>query len=159
MRRLGPCGKGRGESDKSKGEGKGGGAAKGGGNGKGETDKGKGKGNGYQGTCWKCGKVGHKSAECRQIGTVDEEGNEEDNEEEEVEVHAVWNIGSVDIAKTKGQIEIHDGGYPGALVVEVGKVESTDVDGGTKHRTKSLKDHSQDKSIKIALDSGAGVGC
>ena len=53
---------------------------------------------------------------------------------------------------TKGKSKNH-------LRAGIGKVESMDVDGGTKYRTKCLKDPSQDKSIKITLDSWAGVSC
>ena len=74
-----------------KGKGKGGKGGKGG-------DKGKGKGGGYQGTCWRCGKVGHKTAECYvRINNVEEEGWEEEGTEveEETEVGGVWLVGNV----------------------------------------------------------------
>ena len=106
MRRLGPFGQGLCDIVERKRERRIRAAAKGGGKGKGETDKGKGKGKGYQGTCWKCGKVGHKSAERRHTGPVDEEGYEEENEGEEIEVGTVWNIGAIEIAETNGQDEI-----------------------------------------------------
>ena len=64
-------GKGGGGKGAEKGKGKGGGKGaekgKGKGPGKGGPGKGgalKGKGKGYQGTCWWCGKVGHKQNEC-----------------------------------------------------------------------------------------------
>ena len=34
--------------------------------------KGKGKGKAFQGACFKCGKGGHKSAECRQVAAIEE---------------------------------------------------------------------------------------
>jgi hypothetical protein len=153
-------GKGKGEAEGAKGKGKGGGNPKGGGKGKGGADKGKGKGKGYQGACWKCGRVGHKSAECRQIGSVDEEAEEEENEEEEeIGVHTVWHIGAVqadvlpvyeNFKKSEKKMEI------GAI--DIGKVEAMEVDGGTKTRYKGNKDQ-QSKSISITLDSGAGASC
>ena len=85
--------------DKGKGHGKG--------KGKG-PDKGKGKGapgKGYQGTCWNCGKVGHKSAECwvdtRSTAAVSEADAEEyDGEacEERRCVDSVWTIANVEEA-------------------------------------------------------------
>jgi hypothetical protein len=131
-------GKGNGEAEGAKGKGKGGGNPKGGGKGKGGADKGKGKGKGYQGTCWKCGRAGHKSAECRQIGSVDEEAEEEENEEEEeVGVHTVWHSGAVqaDVLPVyenfqKGETKMDIG------AIDIGKVEAMDVDGGTKTRYK-----------------------
>ena len=79
-------------TQKGKGKGKGGGKDgigekgrnKGKGKGKGQEMKVRGKG--YQGTCWKCGKAGHKGWECgtRNIGVVDkkEHGGYEGEEEE-----------------------------------------------------------------------------
>ena len=71
-----------------KGVGKGG---KGGGDG-GTTGKGK----GYQGTCYTCGKVGHKAWECRarNVNAVQEES--EGEMEEVVDVGAIWNVGHVE---------------------------------------------------------------
>jgi len=76
------------------------GAGKGGG-GKGTWKGGGGKGGpgkGYQGTCWKCGRVGHKAAECQVAGAgaVEAEVQEEVVEGAvEVEMGGVWVIGSV----------------------------------------------------------------
>ncbi len=75
-------------------EGKGKGKSKG--EGGGEAEKGKGKGKGYQGTCWRCGRVGHKAVECRQVGAVDEEADEEDREGGQVKVGTVWQVGAVE---------------------------------------------------------------
>jgi len=74
-----------------KGDGKSSGGGKGGsgkGIGKGydggpKGGKGGGKSYGYQGTCFKCGKVGHKAAECRQVAAVDEGDGE-------TQVDSVW---------------------------------------------------------------------
>ena len=94
-------GKGKGQ-DKGKGKGKGwlnvdGGKSGGKSGGKG----GKSGGKGYQGTCWNCGKVGHKSAECwqgRSAAAVDEV-DEEDGEAEKRSVDSVWMIASVEEAE------------------------------------------------------------
>ncbi len=89
-------GKGKGKSAYSKGDGKAGkGTAKGGGkSGKGPT---KGGGKGYQGECWKCGKVGHKSAECWGSGGMQVDAvTEEDEETEIADVSGVWMIGAVE---------------------------------------------------------------
>ena len=75
------------------------------GDGKGSYGKGKdggkgGKGKGYQGTCWKCGKVGHKAAECRMAGAIDtEEGNENCEDCCNVEMGGVWVIGNIEAKK------------------------------------------------------------
>ena len=87
----------------------------------------------------------------------------------------MWNIGAVEIAKTDEQDEItmdvgaidiggaavkmHGCRNQGALPAGIGKVESMDVDGGTKGKSKNHKDQNQDKPIKITLDSGVGASC
>ncbi len=56
--------------------------------------KGVGKGAGYQGTCWRCGAVGHKAAECtswQQISEVAESTEPQDV----ASVGGVWMIGQV----------------------------------------------------------------
>ena len=80
---------------------KGKGSAKGwSGDGKGYKGKGtKGTGKGYQGTCWKCGLVGHKALECT-VARANLVVNE--YHEDEVDVGGVWMIGHVD-AKVKHQ--------------------------------------------------------
>ena len=86
--------KGDGKNNQHKGDGKGGKGQKGG-------------GKGYQGTCWRCGMVGHKANECtKQIQEV-----EGVNEEvvEEVHVGGLWMIGTVQAEwKTHGDEEGDD---------------------------------------------------
>jgi len=86
--------KGKGKGDDGKGYGKGygkGGGKDGKGGGKG------GKGKGYMGTCYRCGKVGHKASECYvKVNGVETAGLDHEEEEEEAEVGGVWMIGSVD---------------------------------------------------------------
>ena len=50
----------------------------------------KGKGKGYQGMCFRCGKVGHKAAECSAMET-----NYVETEEETVDMGGAWVIGNV----------------------------------------------------------------
>jgi hypothetical protein len=60
--------------------------------------KGGGKGKGYQGECWRCGKVGHKAIEC--AVKIQEVGD--DNKEHsvhQVSVGSVWHIGCVACGK------------------------------------------------------------
>ena len=140
-------GKGKGAQEKGKGKGKS--------KGKGytEADKGKGKGKGYQGSCWKCGRVGHKAAECRQVGSVDEEAADEEGDGE-VQVGTVWHVGAVEAS------ECHDAEAvtpEDEVVVYVGKVERMDVD-GDGFETVMPKERKR-KKIKITLDSGAGASC
>jgi hypothetical protein len=55
----------------------------------------KGGGKGYQGTCWTCGMVGHKSAECRARRTNLVESEEEETEGGAKEIGGVWLMGHV----------------------------------------------------------------
>ena len=80
-----------------KGKGKGKGVGKGGkgeyATNKGGGKKGSGKGSGYQGSCWNCGKVGHKAAEC-QAGKGVNEVTEETREV--ASVGGVWSVSAVE---------------------------------------------------------------
>ena len=60
---------------------------------KGAGKKGAGKGLGYQGTCWTCGLVGHKSAECNQMQVNEVAGMPES--QDVASVGGVWMIGQV----------------------------------------------------------------
>ena len=100
-----PASKGKGKGqDKGKGKGKGWQGADGGKSGGKGGAKAQGKGavgKGYQGTCWNCGKVGHKSAECwqgRSAAAVDEVEDEEEGEQRR-SVDSVWMIASVEEAE------------------------------------------------------------
>ena len=101
-----PTSKGKGKGTDSKGggkamAGKGWGKAgenKGGYKGKAEFSKGGqvgGKGFGYQGQCWTCGQVGHKSAECKWNNVNEVEGDEGEQQEEECGV--IWTVGNVEV--------------------------------------------------------------
>jgi hypothetical protein len=72
------------------------------GGGKGTGDKGKGKG--YQGTCWSCGVVGHKSSECQNSGMTYNVNDEtsEDIGHVDIDVGGVWMIGAVHVEKPPG---------------------------------------------------------
>ena len=116
------------------------------------TTKGGGKGHkgkGYQGECWKCGKMGHKQWECRggkSIGAIGEECDEEFEVEVEVPQGAVtvWHVNSVEVKNqfqaleeeptVKNEIEIN--------VVQTEKAEKTEK-----------------KKCTVTVDSGAGASC
>ena len=85
------AGKGYGGKDGGKGYGGKGPAWGKGGGGKGFGQGGKGWG--YQGTCWRCGKVGHKAVEC---GVNTNAVEEEQQDEESQEVGGVWMVGGVE---------------------------------------------------------------
>ena len=90
---------GGGKGDSFKGGGKGQ-WSKGGGKGPQMQPNPKGNGKGYQGTCWKCGKVGHKSNECwnHKAFNVEEDAEEpqEDMEAQEGNVDSVWLVAGVE---------------------------------------------------------------
>ena len=66
---------------------------------KGKGDKGAGKG-GFKGTCYKCGKQGHKAADCRtRVDMVDE--YEDEDECEMQPVGGVWTIGQIEVQKNR----------------------------------------------------------
>ena len=55
----------------------------------------KGGGKGYHGTCWNCGKVGHKANEChgvRPANNIDADPNEG----EDMDIGGVWMIGNIE---------------------------------------------------------------
>ena len=103
---------------KGKGKGKGKDEDKGYGKGKGKTMKGTGRkgagrgeqnDRGYQGQCWSCGKIGHKSSECRWgVDNVDDDEDEVDGyssgrrsgdqseSEKGSDVGGVWIVGNVE---------------------------------------------------------------
>ena len=91
-------GKGGGPPGAEKGGGKGGFGGKGfkgGGFGGKGGGAGKGLGKGYQGTCWRCNKVGHKAIEC--FANVNEvEAGEEEYDSEVRECGSVWLVGHVE---------------------------------------------------------------
>ena len=72
---------------------------RGGDKGKGKGDKGAGKG-GFKGNCYKCGKQGHRAADCRtRVNMVDE--YEDEDECELQPVGGVWTIGQVEVQKNR----------------------------------------------------------
>ena len=68
---------------------------------KGSKGGGKGKGFGYQGTCFKCGIVGHKANECDWwVQSAEEEGTVPKNEDgKKEEVGGVWEVSGVDVVR------------------------------------------------------------
>ena len=124
------------ECTKPKGKGKGKGGGKGGGKGKGVTSKGKGKGKGsfgkgkpawntaptgswgYQGTCFRCKKVGHKQAECNvNLGAVEGGVGEVDPKSlEAVTISRIWSLCGVTV--TCGYCETPTKNRFGALTRE-----------------------------------------
>ena len=95
-----------------------------------QTDKGKGKG--YQGTCWSCGKVGHKANECtaKDAGYVEDEG-----EEESVEVEGMWEVSNVVAAETWKQVVSRGRFRPGRQVAVSAPTPGAEADpSGEKRR-------------------------
>ena len=102
-------GKGKGAADKGKGKGftqKG--YAKGKAVGKGsfgyQGEKGKGKG--YQGTCWHCGKTGHKQAECRSMVGAVEQNADGQTDVNEVEIGGLWYMGNIDCIDGRSKTDV-----------------------------------------------------
>ena len=67
--------------------------------GKGKGDKGAGKG-GFKGACYKCGKQGHRAADCRaRVNMVDEHEHEDDNGFQPV--GGVWSVDQIEILENR----------------------------------------------------------
>ena len=67
-------------------------------------------GYGYQGVCWNCGEVGHKSNECKALKAVEEGGSEGSTKAELEEVsasavmcHGVWTLARVSSTPIKNR--------------------------------------------------------
>ena len=181
-----PAGKAKGKGqDKGKGKGKGWQGAEGGkSSGKGGAKaQGKGAvGKGYQGTCWNCGKVGHKSAECwhgRSAAAVDEvgsQGGEEDGEERR-SVDSVWMIASVEgtewetpkrarkpsgraklcqaVDPRRPRVEVSNAWRALAVAEEEEEQEEVEI-AGMAQVTVDIASVER-KKTRITVDSGAGV--
>jgi len=117
------AGKGYGGKDGGKGYGGKGPAWGKGGGGKGFGQGGKGWG--YQGTCWRCGKVGHKALEC---GANTNAVEEEQQDEESQEVGGVWMVGGVEEVRD----EVVGGCPPGLCGASLRTGEGSPRTGGGK---------------------------
>jgi len=61
---------------------------------------------GYQGVCWTCGKIGHKSNECRSVGMVDEANGANGANGEVVSTDAVMCGGVWTLAQVASEIPV-----------------------------------------------------
>ena len=150
-------GKGKGKSHE-KGKGKGGpwqGPSKGGekagfkGKGKGQAGK------GYLGSCWNCGKVGHKSRECgTSVAAAIEETEAGGGEEVDYrDVGGVWTTGSVEI-KEAMRTNPEEDGQPGQKTPEEDgqpgqKTPEEDGQPGQKTMIKDEKASKKKTAVKI----------
>ena len=125
--------------------------------------KGKSKGKGYQGTCYACGAIGHKAAECQRVSWVEERGEEENEEVHQIDT--TWSIASVEVQEGRPMkltrkmepMEIHLSNKFGALEesemirgIEVAEEEEAEMIGGV-----GVNDGEVKKQIEIVIDSGA----
>ena len=87
-------------------------------NGGGKGWKGGGKGYGYQGTCFTCGQVGHKAAECGGIYEV--QGGCEEDDAGSKDVGGVWVVAGVEEMRQKCGHDhgCRDGSGPPGLPIE-----------------------------------------
>ena len=81
------------------------GMAKGDGKGGGKAWYGKGFYGGYQGTCHRCGQVGHKAVECgvRIVGEVPEVSGSAEESAQDVPMGGLWTIGAVEAVESGGK--------------------------------------------------------
>ena len=124
--------------------------------------RGKSFGKGYQGTCWRCGKVGHKAAECGMtfVGLADdceEEHTMEKPRKEDADV--VWTVGSVEnVGETAEERSQMDAWMPrkvevqnrfAVLSVEEEEDEAVDMVGNSEDEDR------KDDLVEVTVDSGA----
>ena len=106
----------------------------------------KGGGKGYQGSCWTCGMVGHKSAECQTRRTNLVEAEEEEADAGTKEIGGVWLMGHVDKIKTTNRFQ--------ALTrIEEENQDGDETQEGQDHRPKTSK------GIASRVESGGKFDC
>ena len=117
------------------------GKSKGNSKGVGKGSDGKGKGKGYQGTCWKCGVVGHKAHECTNPGQYPnyqrQANNIEEGGTEDIDVGGIWMIGNVD---AEDWVEVP----PGLGKRWTRSARTTRTGTSVSNRYELLADHSDD---------------
>ena len=152
-------GKGGGIKGGFKGDGKGSGSK---GFEKGYWPKGNGKGGGYQGTCFNCGKVGHKAAECM-VYMVGEMGFECEKEKEIGEVRNEGNpwvvAGVMEKAERKGMVADRglrslEAWMPKKIEVS-NKYQIFQVENEKEEVIGAIKAEEESGVVRVTVDSGA----
>ena len=90
---------------------------------------------GYQGDCFKCGKKGHKAAECRSAPANGTNLVEQPKQIQDVEIElgSVWQVGNVNRVSQKNRFEVnrvstHNKSEPITLELDQNKMPPTEND-------------------------------